>query len=674
MAENIDDLHRRIKELETQVAVLHNQLKDDGRFGLKWIDVPEAFDKESENKIPILEEVPKLAITNDDGKPTHILIEGDNYHAFTCLNYTHRGKVDVIYIDPPYNTGSDGFTYKDKRFLEKYPDGAKVPTNHPLRHSSWISFMKKRLELSKDILKDDGVIFISIGSDELSNLIQLCNSIFEERFNLGIISRVQKKGSDKGTYFSPAIDYVLAFTKGKKKPARFFEPVSANFPLIETEGIHKGEYYEASKSLYQSSLDSRPNQRYYILCPDGSYVIPPGNVFPKTISDGSYVKPINNEDKCWRWAWDQYLLKKDRLVFKKTTKSPLVNEKGKPSKWNVYTKRYRFEAEEKGNVPANTIDDCINTLGTNRLSALGLDFSFAKPCELIKKLVSFTNKPKDITILDFFAGSGTTMDAIMQMNNQDGGKRQVILVQYPEPTFEIKKGMEIPIKGCESLYNQGLRNLAIAARERNRRVIDGYDGQSIVNTELYSSKINLTLLKRGNEVIENLMKLKEVEASSFDEVKLDVKDGCITLKGKKKASCPLPPLGNSLKYYRTAFVGSNPSNHATDDDKTILAQKAGCLLALAENTLYETVKTDNYQIFKDKNRDVWTAVYFKEDYRPKFFDEFVTAVKSLQGTKNIYIFSWGDVGSFESYFDNDPHAYIKGIPQPILDIYKTLNS
>ena len=95
-------LQKRIRELEKEVAHLHSQIKHQ-QYGLVWLDVPEAFDEESENKIPILEEVPELTIHHDDGKPTHILIEGDNYHALTCLNYTHKGKVDVIYIDPPYN-------------------------------------------------------------------------------------------------------------------------------------------------------------------------------------------------------------------------------------------------------------------------------------------------------------------------------------------------------------------------------------------------------------------------------------------------------------------------------------------------------------------------------------------------------------------------------------------
>ena len=105
MADNIDELHRKIKDLEGEVAYLNAQLKQDNRFGLHWIDVPEAFEAGGENAIPILEEVPDLSITTDDGKPTHILIEGDNYHALTCLNYTHQGKVDVIYIDPPYYAG-----------------------------------------------------------------------------------------------------------------------------------------------------------------------------------------------------------------------------------------------------------------------------------------------------------------------------------------------------------------------------------------------------------------------------------------------------------------------------------------------------------------------------------------------------------------------------------------
>lgn len=165
-----ENLLLKIRELEKEVKKLNTQIIKEDRYGLNWIDCPEAFETETEDKIPIIEEVKDKAITNEDGKPTHILIEGDNYHALTCLNYTHKGKIDVIYIDPPYNTGNDGFTYKDKRFLKEYPNGQLVPKDHPLRHSYWLSFMSKRLKLAKELLSDKGVIFISIDDNEAAQL------------------------------------------------------------------------------------------------------------------------------------------------------------------------------------------------------------------------------------------------------------------------------------------------------------------------------------------------------------------------------------------------------------------------------------------------------------------------------------------------------------------------
>jgi len=175
-------------QLENEIARLNKKIAKyeaielkQNRFGLVWLDVPEAFEDDAENKLPILEEVPKLAINSKDGKPTHLLIEGDNYHALTCLNYTHKGKVDVIYIDPPYNTGSDGFKYKDKRILKEYPDGTEVPVDHPLRHSYWLSFMSKRLELSKELLAKDGFLAVSIDDNEYAQLKMLCDKILLEK-------------------------------------------------------------------------------------------------------------------------------------------------------------------------------------------------------------------------------------------------------------------------------------------------------------------------------------------------------------------------------------------------------------------------------------------------------------------------------------------------------------
>jgi len=173
------ELLNEIEKLQKQLEIANNRVKT-AKYGLVWMEVPEAFEQETENQLPVLDEVKEKAIKNDDDKPTHILIEGDNYHALTCLNYTHKEKIDLIYIDPPYNTGSDGFRYRDKRVVEKFPDGTDVPKDHPLRHSYWLSFMSKRLELASNLLKPEGVILISINEEEYSQLKLLCDKIFQE--------------------------------------------------------------------------------------------------------------------------------------------------------------------------------------------------------------------------------------------------------------------------------------------------------------------------------------------------------------------------------------------------------------------------------------------------------------------------------------------------------------
>lgn len=205
----------QIAALKAELEKLKNQKTQEIRrqqYGLHWIDVPEVFEKEAENKIPVLIEDKSKAIKNADGKPTHILIEGDNYHALTCLNYTHAGKIDVIYIDPPYNTGSDGFTYKDARFMTEFPNGKPVPKDDPLRHSTWLSFMDKRLRLAKNLLSDKGVIFISIDDNEQANLKLLCDQIFGEKNFIGTLSTIMNlKGNQDEFGFAGTHEYTLVY-------------------------------------------------------------------------------------------------------------------------------------------------------------------------------------------------------------------------------------------------------------------------------------------------------------------------------------------------------------------------------------------------------------------------------------------------------------------------------
>lgn len=673
MTENIDVLHRKIKDLEGEVAYLNAQLKQDHRFGLHWIDVPEAFDKDGENAIPILEEVPELSITNDDGKPTHILIEGDNYHALTCLNYTHQGKVDVIYIDPPYNTGSDGFTYKDKRFLDKYPDGTPLPKNHPLRHSSWLSFMDKRLKLASSLMKADGVIYISINEEEYANLKLLCDSIFGY--------------SNYITTITIKVRHENRILKGDK-------------PIHETTELllmyRKSDKFEISKRIVDNS---DPRDYIYEIeeLTDNPKIINMGGKDVKVFRPGEYrivecepsfehLKKINirgsiktgNSSGRFHMSY----LEERNNEFNVVYKVPGMGDDGRDGRYflsrsdsehanGFYFQGAPLKRNDTKEIPyPNFLDfeQDFNLVGTEG----GVPFDGGKkPIAFIQYLLKIAKGDnKDLVVLDFFAGSGSTAHAYM-----DGGYTgQVILVQAPEETYCFKKGKKVAKDNCKGVFNAGFETITQITRKRIENVIGGYVTDKKIAKVLFEEELTPISLKKVPDYLEEIDRLKHENEHAYNSFTVQVRDGVLVLQGEfsKKKQCP--PLGNSLKYYRTSFVGDSSVSQATDNDKTILAQKAGCLLALAENTLYETMKTENYQIFKDKDHDLWTAVYFKEDYRPRFFNEFVEEVEKLQGIKNVYIFSWGDVGSFDSYFENLSGVNLKSIPQPILDIYKSLNA
>lgn len=392
------------------------------KYGIVWEDKPEQVALLCKEKLPVLVEDKSKEIVTDKEKPVNILIEGDNYHALSVLNYTHKGKIDVIYIDPPYNTGNgDTFRYNDKI----------VDKEDAYRHSKWISFMEKRLELAKNLLSRKGVIFISIGEDELASLKLLCDEIFGENNRIAILTRIAKKGSSQGKFISPGVDYVLVYAKNIDFTERFKAPINADYYSRFDKEDSTGKYLE--KGLYQSSLNPMrgcSNQRYFIRCPDGTLVIPPGKVMPKTKKDAEQIEPRSKEDKVWRWTAKTYIENKNLLVFKKTKNSPLIDQNGKKSEWNVYTKQYLEKSIEKGFVPNNLIENATNAEATSELKSLNIDadFAYPKPTGLIKYLINLSfHYDKEIIVLDFFAGSGTTGHAVLDLNKEDGGNRKFIL-------------------------------------------------------------------------------------------------------------------------------------------------------------------------------------------------------------------------------------------------------
>ena len=401
----------------------------------------------------------------------NLYIEGDNLDVLKLLQETYLGKIKMIYIDPPYNTGND-FVYNDDfaESADEYlansgqfdEDGNRLVENTESNgryHTDWLNMFFSRLKLAKSLLSNEGVVFISIDDNEIENTIKICDEIFGQVNYVGCITRIAKTTSFRGNFLAPSKDYIVIYARDILQLPQFKDEVTNDnqFSKIETEGERKGEYYRDDIAFYLSTLQTRPNQRYFIECPDGELVVPPGETIPNTHKDGEKVLP-NDGDGVWRWECSQYLSKKNLLAFKQTKTSPLINQYGEKAKWNIYTKSYLNDKKENGNIPRDVLEGYLNRNGSEELKKLDIPFSFPKPSKLIKYLMKISNTGKSDYVLDFFSGSATTAHAVMQLNAEDGGNRKFIMVQLPEETDEKSEA-----------YKSGYKNICEIGKERIRR-------------------------------------------------------------------------------------------------------------------------------------------------------------------------------------------------------------
>ena len=445
------------------------------KYGLNWFGKRRARQIALTPSTGTLRPCPEESMNWDTTQ--NLMIEGDNLEVLKLLQKRYSGKVKMIYIDPPYNTGGD-FIYPDnyqdsiKNYLELtgQTDGTgMVSTNTESSgrfHTHWLNMMYPRLKLARELLRQDGAIFISIGDGELNNLLSSMDEIFGEDNLIGVIARVSKKTSNKGQHLAPSKDHLVVYAKNSKVLPPFMDVISESYTERFDQEDEKGKY--GVVGLYQAALDPRPNQRYWIECPDGSYAIPPGNVFPDVIKDGASVVPQSFSDRVWRWSAESYLSKKDLIIFKKTPRSPLVTPSREQSIWNVYTKYYLEDRLRDGTRPRDFLDDITNDQGTSDLKQLGLNdiFTFPKPVELVKRILTWLNVKEGIC-LDFFAGSGTTAHAVMDLNKEDNGTRKFILVQLPEPCLPGSAPKNAGFNTISDITKERLRRAASKIKEEN---------------------------------------------------------------------------------------------------------------------------------------------------------------------------------------------------------------
>lgn len=490
LTENIDQLKDLFPEIVSEGKIDFTALQEilgeeivegEEYYRFTWAGKAQARREAHKPSTGTLRPVPEES--EDWDKTGNLYIEGDNLEVLKLMQKSYAGKVKMIYIDPPYNTGKD-FVYKDnyKDNLKNYQkltgqvdsEGNKLSTNSDSDgryHSNWLNMMYPRLRLARNLLTDDGVIFMSIGDNEVDNLKKLGHEIFGESNFIGCAGRISKKANNQGDYWAPNFDYLLTYSKKREFCVPFFGGINYSaYNQVEQKGPRKGEKYQLVR-LYMTSLDPMRgcnNQRYFIECSDGSFVIPPGETFPSEIKDASHVSPKSRKDKVWRWSYNSYLEKKDRIVVKKVRSSNLVDEKGYETFWNVYTKTYLNDVIEKSTAtPNNFIENHINQNSSHELKKLDIPFDFAKPSSLITFLSETCKVDKNEIVMDFFSGSASTAQAVMQLNAEDGGNRKHIQVQLPEPTEEKTEAYKAGYKTLTEIGKERIRRAAKKIAEEN---------------------------------------------------------------------------------------------------------------------------------------------------------------------------------------------------------------
>lgn len=419
---NSKDRANLIKRISTIEGLTDNErsallglLRENKSYGLVWEDKPEDIEERLRDELPILTEVPERAIISEDkDAPNHILIEGDNLETLATLAYTHEGKIDIIYIDPPYNTGNKDFIYND----------SYVDKEDSYRHSKWLSFMSRRLKIAKKLLSDRGVIFISIDDNEQAQLKLLCDETFgENNFLSEIMWHKNYASANDSKTFSKVLDYILAYRKTDK----FIRNL-----LPRTEKQNTLYKYDSNDGKGKWRSDNLSVRTY-----SANYDFPIVN----PITGVEYNPPkgrswMTNKERIQEWITET------RVYFG-------LNGKGAPQ-----LKRYLSEVQQ-GVVPTTywSYDDCgHNDEARKEIKDIfgQPPFDSPKPTRLLKQILRLGSNNESI-ILDFFAGSGTTLHATMQLNSEDGGHRKCILVTNNENNI------------CEEV-----------TYERNRRVIQGY--------------------------------------------------------------------------------------------------------------------------------------------------------------------------------------------------------
>lgn len=488
------------------------------RYGLSWKGKSDVFATIQEKTVQTLH--PDRANSVDWDTTGNMFIEGDNLAALKILHKAYYGKVKMIYIDPPYNTGND-FIYNDdfKQTRRSYEaeagitdDEGNVVRDDGLRtntgghkHSNWLNMMYPRLFLARNLLRQDGVIFVSIDDNEVHNLRLMMNEIFgEENFVAQLIWNSATGGGIRSKFVNCAHQYILCYGRSLDEIDSFWAPLSNEAVSQYKCKDEKGLYRE--KDFAWRNPSEGVNQKYFIECPDGEKVQP---------KQGYIFRFIRQRF--------EKALEDDLVVFKKTKTSPLVTENGGRASWNIYIKKYLGAA--KG-APISVLPKSLvgmNDSGTKEVMQLldGAFFNNPKSVRLMKYLLEFGCTDNG-AVLDFFSGSGTTAHAVAELNAEDGGNRRWICVQLSELTDEKSEA-----------HKAGYRTIADIARERIRRAgakISADQADKLASRDVpldlgfRTYRVDDSNFKQWNELVSDPEEIRQQALESIDPLEPNATD------------------------------------------------------------------------------------------------------------------------------------------------------
>ena len=517
--------------------------------------------------------VPFRPLVTDAGKgigePSlagNLIIHGDNLHALKALLPLYAGKVDCVFIDPPYNTGKENWCYNDNvnaPMIKEWLDANPVGVEDGLRHDKWCAMMWPRLRLLHELLSERGTIWITLDANEVHHAKLILSEVFGDEQNLGILvwEKSDSPRMDADT-FSSSHDFILVFAKNVDE--MIFQRIS---PEDESTPDHYNLRDEGGRSYYLKPLramggegetrKARPNLYYALAAPDGS------EVYPKR-QDGS--------DGAWRWSSEKRERESERIEWRQ----------GK-SGWTPY---FRIYADTSSGRPPETIW-YHRDVGSSRRAKAEIKrvfghaaFDTPKPVGLVRRVLEVATE-RDSIVLDSFAGSGTTGHAVLEANGRDDGHRKFVLVEMEDYADRL-------------------------TAERVRRVINGYAFTKTQRTELLKEKITWRTLSKSSRLMEAVEAVRNLHGHEYDGISRRVKDGELVVTGEKAAAARTEGLGGSFTYC-TLGDPVELDNLLTGETLPAYAGLGAALFHMATNRAYDpqSLREADWYLGEADGQHIW---------------------------------------------------------------------